>query len=418
MNILIYGLNYTPEPTGIGKYTGEMGAWLVERGHSVDAIVAPPYYPQWKVSPDYKGKGFVAESLSGVRVYRAPLFVPSATTISARNRILHETSFSATSLRYWLPRLLREQSYDVVIATCPPVQIGLYPWLYSRLRKVPFVFHVLDLQVDVAVRLGMLKANRAVRVLYEVENFMLGAATRVSTITEAMRRRIVEKGISEERTWLFPNWADTDSVRPMQRDNEVRREFGVGPHEVLALYAGNMGEKQGLDLVLDAADQVRKRKEIQFIMVGAGAAQERLERAARDRKLDNVRFFPVQPLERLPLMLAAGDIHLVVQRREAADLVMPSKLTNILAAGRPSVATADPDTALYQVLNEHSCGITTTPGDLGELVAGIVALAEDAKTRQQLGWNARQYAEYYLDKDKILLEFERKLQELVSAGVK
>jgi colanic acid biosynthesis glycosyl transferase WcaI len=412
LRLLIYGLNYDPEPTGIGKYSGEMGAWLAGRGHTVDAIVAPPYYPQWEVLPGYSNEGFTSENISGVRVHRAPLFVPPAGGVSALKRIVHETSFSATSSRYWLPRLLQKRRYDAVIAVCQPVQIGVYPWIYRRLRGVPFVFHVQDLQVDVAVRLGMLKNARMARALYKIENAMLKAATRVSTITETMRRRVVEKGVPEHKTWLFPNWSDVEFVRPLPRDNEVRREFGAGPEDVLVLYAGNMGEKQGLDLVLDAADELRERPKLKFAMVGSGAARERLERSTLQRRLSNVRFFPLQPLERLPHMLAAGDIHLVVQRREAADLVMPSKLTNILAAGRPSVATADPGTTLYDVLNDHRCGVTTAPGDVKGLVAGIVGLLENDKERELLGRNARRYAESYLSRDQILAQFESRLQSL------
>jgi colanic acid biosynthesis glycosyl transferase WcaI len=139
-----------------------------------------------------------------------------------------------------------------------------------------------------------------------------------------------------------------------------------------------------------------------------------LEKAAISRGLTNVQFYPAHPLEQLPLMLAAGDVHLVVQRREAADLVMPSKLTNILAAGRPSVATADPGTALHTVLSDYDCGITTTPGDVEELIAGIVELAKNAKVREQLGHNARHYAESHLDKEKILTQFEIEVRELVN----
>jgi colanic acid biosynthesis glycosyl transferase WcaI len=174
-----------------------------------------------------------------------------------------------------------------------------------------------------------------------------------------------------------------------------------------------MGEKQGLELVLEAADRLTQRAEIQFVMVGGGAARKRLERAARQRRLDNVRFFPVQPLDRLPLMLAAGDIHLVVQRREVADLVMPSKLTNILAAGRPSIATVDPGTTISEVLNGHDCGVTVPPESATELASGIVALAEDAGMRERLGRNARRYAESYLKKDSILVGFEGRLRSLV-----
>ena len=184
----------------------------------------------------------------------------------------------------------------------------------------------------------------------------------------------------------------------------------------MVLYAGNIGEKQGLDLVLEAADRLRTRAEIKFAMVGTGAARARLEQVAKRRGLENLRFLPVQPLERLPLMLAAGDIHLIVQRREAADLVMPSKLTNILAAGRPGVATAEPGTALHDVLNEYDCGITTTPGDAEALTEAIVTLAGDERTRERLGQNARGYAEAHLDKDTILSGFEEKLRELVQGG--
>jgi len=274
--------------------------------------------------------------------------------------------------------------------------------------------HIQDFEVDAALHLGILKGwERLWSLLHRVEYFLMRGVDRVSTISEKMRRRVVEKGICEDRTRLFPNWADDELVRPMQRDNEVRREFGVGSNDVLVLYAGNMGEKQGLDWVLDAAERLRERTSIRFVMVGDGAAQKRLKRVASERKLHNVCFFPVQSVERLPLMLAAGDIHLVVQRREVADLAMPSKLTNILAAGRASVATADTGTAIYEVLGRHQCGITTTPADVRELAAGIVGLAEDAKTRERLGKNARRYAEAYLAKDKILPQFESKLQELV-----
>jgi colanic acid biosynthesis glycosyl transferase WcaI len=253
------------------------------------------------------------------------------------------------------------------------------------------------------------------RLAYKVEYLVMRGLDKISTISEMMRRRVVKKGIQEDDVYLFSNWADTDFVRPLNRNDEVRREFGAGPDDVLVLYAGNMGEKQGLDLVLNVAERLKDREEIRFAMVGAGAARERLERVARDRNLRNLRFFPVQSLERLPLMLAAGDIHLVVQRREAADLVMPSKLTNILAAGRPTIATVDPGTAVYDVLEGHDCGLATPPDDATELTRGIVALAEDAEFRGRLGRNARRYAETYLQKEPILSGFETEIRRLVNS---
>jgi colanic acid biosynthesis glycosyl transferase WcaI len=412
LKILIYGINYTPEILGAGKYTGEMGQWLATRGHHVRVVTTPPYYPAWRVEEGYSAREYRRQPVSGVDVWRCPLWVPDKP--SGFKRLLHLASFAASSF----PVMLRQALWrpDVVVLIEPTLFCAPSAWLTARLCAARRWLHIQDLELDAATGLGMLSIGHVRRAMYGVERSLLRGAQRVSTITEAMRSKVMDKGVPERRTWLLPNWSDIEFVRPTQRDNEVRKEFGAGPGDVLVLYAGNMGEKQGLDLILDAADQLKEQRHIKFAMVGTGTTRDRLQRTAARRGLANVRFFPAQPLERLPLMLAAGDIHLVVQRREAADLVMPSKLTNILAAGRPSVATADPGTALYAVLNHHDCGITTTPGNVQEVVASVVMLAEDTTMRERLGRNARCYAESHLDKEKILTLFESNMRELVRSG--
>jgi colanic acid biosynthesis glycosyl transferase WcaI len=412
MKILIHGINYAPERTGIGKYTGEMSEWLAARDHKVRVVTAPPYYPVWQVGEGYSAWAYRRERRAGVAVWRCPLWVPVRPT--GIERLLHLASFAASSF----PVMLRQALWrpDVVMVIEPPLFCALQAWMSARLCGAKTLLHIQDFELDAAMSLGMLGKGSVQHILYKVEKFLMQGAARVSAISGEMRRRVVEKGIPKDRTWLFPNWSDVGFVRPMPRDNEVRWELGARPDDVLVLHTGNMGEKQGLDLVLDAADRLRDLREIKFAMIGDGVSRESLMKAVKLRRLGNVCFFPVQPLERLPLMLAAGDIHLVVQRREAASLVMPSKLTNILAAGRPSVATAEPRTALYDVLKEYDCGLVTAPGNAKELAAGIVALAGNPRERERLGQNARQYAESYLNKDKILSEFESRLQELVKEG--
>jgi colanic acid biosynthesis glycosyl transferase WcaI len=409
MNILIYSLNYAPEPTGIGKYSGEMAEWLAARGHAVEVICGLPHYPQWQVAAGYDGFRYRSETLAGVRVHRARHYVPAADRLRARTRIFLETSFTWGAARFWLPRFFSHQKPDVVIAVMPPMQIGIWPILYSWVRGVPWVLHVQDLQLDAALRLQMLPGGMIGRALYRIESYLLCHATRVSTITEAMRQRIIVKGTAVGKTWLFPNWADIRAVQPGPRINAFRDALGYGPEVVLVLYAGNMGQKQGLEMVLEAAHRCVGEPHLQFVMAGDGGARRHLEALAAEMGLGNLRFIPVQPIDRLSEMLAAGDIHLVVQRRDAADLVMPSKLTNILAAGRVCVATADPDTALHDVVAGAETGLVTPPDDAVALAAAIKHLADDADLRESCGRRARAYAEQFLDRDHIMATFEADL---------
>lgn len=414
MKILLHGINYGPEVAGIGKYTGELGAWLAARGHEVRVVTAPPYYPQWRVGEGYSARSYRCEWVDGAVVWRCPLWVPARP--SGAKRMLHLASFAASSLPVVLWQAARWRP-DVIFTVAPSLMCAPHMFLAARVGGSRTWLHVQDFELDAALDLlpglGALGGKRLRRALYGIERSLFRGADVVSTITGAMARRVVEKGVSAPDVRVFPNWSDVERVRPMPPDQELRREFGAAPDDVLVLYAGNMGEKQGLEVVLDAAESLRSRLEIKFAMVGAGAARERLEAEAARRDLRNVQFFPLRPVEELPSLLAAGDVHLVVQRREAADLVMPSKLTNILAAGRPGVATADPGTELYRILTEHGCGVVTPPESAEELAGAVERLADDAPERARLGRNARRYAEVCLDRERILSEFERQLHELV-----
>ena len=419
MRIAIYSINYAPEPTSTGKYTGEMASWFAQRGHHVHVVAPLPHYPQWRIYNEYKGKGFLGfhrENLDGVEVMRCPLYVPSSGRVTAKTRIAYETTFCLSAGRYFLPRCLPTGSrphYDVVIAVCPPVQTAVYPWLLQLTHRVPWVFHIQDLQVDAAIRLGILRNRRLASVMSKIESFFLRRATRVSTITEPMRQRIVQRGVPQERTLLLPNWANLDVVKPTDTNNFFRHQLGFSSDDMVLMYAGNMGQKQGLEGLLSAIDRLRNDKRLRFILVGSGVARTQIESSAAKMGLidqGNLTLLPVQPIEKLSSMLAVADVHLIIQRQEAADLVMPSKLTNILAAGRPTIATADPETALGQLIENEHIGLACKPNCTEALVAAIQQLAGNTQLRRQMGYNARRYAEMALSQDLILSRFESQLQ--------
>lgn len=402
MRLLIHGINYAPELAGIGRYTGEMGAWLAARGHKVTVLAAPPYYPEWRVHTAYRNRGWWRERRDGVEVLRAPLYVP--TRVTGKSRLLHELSFGISCF-YWWPHLFR-QRWDAVLAVCPLLQSGLLPALLAQHQKIPFIFHIQDLQVDAARELGILQQHGLFAFLEKLERFLLLRAGAVTTISKAMTARLRRKGVPASNLHLLPNWANLESIFPRPRDNQLRRQLGFKAEEKIVLYAGNLGEKQGLEIILESARLTRKEPSIRYVIAGEGAAKSRMMALARRQALNSVIFLPLQSEAHFPSLMAAGDIHLVVQKRKASDLVMPSKLTNILAAGRPFIATALPGTELAQVSVDSQAGLLVPPEDGQALAQAILKLAADEKTRFQMGVKARQYAETRLGREPILLGLE------------
>jgi len=408
VRLLIHGMNYAPELLGIGRYTGELGTYLAARAHQVTVLTAAPYYPQWRVQEDYRPQRWRREWLDGVEVLRAPQYVPGR--VSGLGRLLQECSFDASCL-YWWSTCLLERPWDAMVAVCPPMTSGLVPGLLARRLGIPLVIHVQDLQLDAARELGILRQPLLLEVLTWLELRLLRQARKVTTISRSMAARLAAKGVAASRLQVLPNWADLDKVRPGPRLNALRRELGL-TSETVVLYAGNLGEKQGLEVILEAAALTRSKPSIRYLIAGEGAARERIKLRAQDLGLDNVTFLPLQLNSRLPLLLAAADLHLVVQRREAADLVMPSKLTNIMAAGRPFIATAARATELGRVTTESRAGLLVPPEDGRALAQAVLALAQDPGARKEMGIRARRYAEAFWDRERILGQWEELLKGL------
>ncbi|WP_020605118.1 WcaI family glycosyltransferase [Spirosoma spitsbergense] len=411
MRILIYGINYAPELTGIGKYTGDMAAWLAQQGETVEVITTMPYYPEWAVHASHRGKWWHTEQLAGVRVHRCPFYVPG--NVTSLKRILHEFSFVLSSLVYWLPVFFGKR-YDVVICLSPPFHLGLLPVFYSKLRRVPLWCHIQDLQIDMAKELGMLKNKRFLDIMFRVEQFILKHCTVVSTISEGMVRKVTQKNVIQQECVLFPNWVDGTLVKPLSSAQSLRAELGLQSTDKAVLYSGSLGEKQGLEIIIEAAKSFVSQPEVKFLIFGSGGGKGKLETLVRDYGLTNVRFYPLQPAEKLSALLATADIHLVLQKKSASDLVLPSKLTGILAAGGCALVSAVPGTTLFDVVSTHNMGILIEPESAEKLVTTIrESLVSDLTPYRA---NARRYAEKFLNREVILNGFEQHLREVTKKG--
>ena len=406
MRLLIYGLNHAPEPTGIGKYTGELVAWLAARGHDLRVIAAPPYYPDWRIAADHSAWLWQRERRDGALVLRSPLYVPRQPR--GATRLVHLASFAATSLPValfeavaWRPQL--------VFTVAPALASAPGALLAARLCGAKAWLHIQDFEVDAAFSLGLLSGGGWQRAVLGGEAALLRRFDRVSTIAEAMVERLAAKGVPSDRRSLFRNWVDCQAIRPLDGASKLRAELGLDGTTV-ALYAGAMGEKQGVETLIELAGPLAAAG-VALVLAGAGAARPRLEAALAGRP--GVHLLPVQPAERLNELLNLADIHLLPQRADAADLVMPSKLTGMLASGRPVVAGAAPGTELYRAI--EGSGITVPPGDGAAMTDAVLALARDPQRRLTLGAAARARALAEWDRDAILGAVERQMRVLVDA---
>lgn len=403
MRLLVYSMNYAPEIIGTGKYSGEMSEWLAGSGVDVRVIAAPPYYPEWRIQSAYRSWSYKKESIRGVSVWRCPVWVPGKPT--GLKRILCLTSFAISSfpialrLGFWRP--------DVVLVVEPPIACIPGALLAGRIGRSKLWLHVQDFEVDAAFDLGLIKSGSGKKLLTCLEAWLMSKFDRVSSISTRMCERLSRKGVREDKQLLVRNWIDAAQFVPIGRDEAFRREVGIPKERSVALYSGNMGQKQGLETVIEAARLLRN-EEIVFVMCGDGAARPRLMELGTDLK--NICWLPLQPDDKFRKLLDLADIHLLPQRADVADLVMPSKLGAMLASRRPVVAMARAGTEVAEVVGRR--GVVVEPEDADAFAQAIKALALDQGKRDELGRLGRVYAEEVLDKEHILRKLLNELSKL------
>jgi colanic acid biosynthesis glycosyl transferase WcaI len=406
MRILIYGLNFTPELTGIGKYTGELAEYLVKQRHCIRVVTSPPYYPQWRISQRYSSYYYHHEKYNDIDVYRCPLWVPRVQT--GLNRILHLISFAISSIPVALYNVTWKP--DVVLTIAPALFSAPVGLLTARIAGAKSWLHIQDFEIDAALGLGMLSAGTFLhKFIQALETWLYCRFDRVSTISPRMMERLWEKGVSKRKSYLFPNWIDAQSIYPLSKPGAYRKELGFVNSEVVVQYAGNMGAKHGLDVLIEAARCLQEVAHIKLVLCGDGTAREDLQERAKG--MSNVHFMPLQPRERLNELLNFADIHVLPQRADAADLVMPSKLTGMMASGKSVVATAAPGTQVAKAVN--GAGLVVPPEDPAALAKAIKQLAGDPGLREKLGAKGRAYAVQHWGKEKVLADFQAQLDHLI-----
>jgi colanic acid biosynthesis glycosyl transferase WcaI len=394
MRVIVWGINYAPEFIGIAPQNVALCEFLAEQGHDVEMVTTFPYYPAWRKRPEDRGRLYRTDVVNGVRVRRCWHFVPAQ--VSRLKRILHEGTFVATSML----RALFLRRPDVFVVVSPPLLLGVAAWLVGKVKGAPFVFHVQDLQPDAAVGLGMLKPSAFTRALYGIEAFAYRQAARVSGITRGMLRTFQEKGVAAEKQVYFPNTIDLKGDGPEPDRGDFRKRHGFPEGEFLAVYAGNLGVKQGLEILLETAALLRDRA-IRFIICGDGAQRETLAARATEMRLPNFSLLPLQSDRDYAALLRDAGVCFITQQAGAGNAFFPSKLLALLAKAKPVVTVASPESDLVLALAEGNFGVNVPPGRPEELASVLEELAKDPARLAEYGAAGRRYVEQF-EKSRVL----------------
>jgi colanic acid biosynthesis glycosyl transferase WcaI len=295
---------------------------------------------------------------------------------------------------------------DLVLAVSPPLQAGLAGCVLSWLKAAPLVLQVQDLIPDLAIALGMLRNPWAIRLARKLEGFVYRQSDSVLVICEGFAANLRSKGVPDSKIHQIPHWVDTLSIRPEPPLDHSRRACQIDDSAFLVLHTGNLGAKQKLENVLEAANCLRDLPDVHFCFVGEGTEKTRLEHHARHLGLSNVRFLPLMPRESLPGLLAAADALLLNQAARVVDMVIPSKLLTYLAAGRPVVAAVPPASEAGHCLARAGGGLVGEPENPAQLAAAVRLLYEHRDRARRMGLAARRFAEMHFASDQILPRYE------------
>jgi colanic acid biosynthesis glycosyl transferase WcaI len=311
-----------------------------------------------------------------------------------------------------LQEALRGPRPDLVLCMTDPPMVGDVALVVARRFRAPLLVISEDVFPEIATKLRRLENPVLVGVLRQLVRLYLKRADRVVAIGETMRRRLEAKGAPGERLRVIPNWIDTNAITPREHENEWRRSQKLGGTFVV-MHSGNVGHAQDLDALVRATTFLRDLDDLRVVIIGFGARHAEVLALAARLEAHRVRFLPYQPREVLPLSLAAGNLHFVGLARGLSGYVVPSRLYGILAAGRPVIVSADPDSETAQVVSEVGCGVVLPPGR-PELVAEVIRDAHDGRLDlEEMGRRGREYVTAEADRAVAVGRYRTVLRELV-----
>ncbi|MGH2757179.1 MAG: glycosyltransferase family 4 protein [Actinomycetota bacterium] len=404
MKLAVLTPHFAPDVAPTGAVVTRIVEELAVRGHRIEVYTSLPWYRGHRIESGYEGRLTRREDLPWGSVTRIhPFPAPDKRALVLRGAAFGAFTTLVTAIAS------RGGDLDGVLAVSPPLPLGFAGARVAKARRAPFVFNIQDVFPDVVIELGFLKNPLLIAAARRLERYCYRRADAITVLSEELRENVVAKVDDSAKVRVIPNFVDTDVIAPTERDNAYRAEFGLTGKKVV-MYAGNVGLSQPVDLLLDAATALAYEPDLVFVINGAGARRAELERRARD--MTNVVFVDMQPIERLPEVLAAADIHVVALKRGLARASVPSKSYSILAAGRPLIASVDDSSAVAEMISGAGAGIAVPPEDAEAFTKAVRKLLDDPDEAERMGRAGRTFVESTASPAAIAGAYEQLFAEL------
>lgn len=403
MRILMLAHFYPPEMGGAGARLHGLARWLTQYGHDVTVITGFPNYPTGIIPEQYRGKAWTREELDGVEVIRT--WVYASPKRGGFHRLANYLSFVVSSA---LVGAFATKQFDVVLASSPPLFIGIAGLFLARLRRAPLVFDVRDIWPELAVEAGEFKATSPMVVWGErLEKFLYQQASQITVVTRRKERKLLDKGVPAHKLNIVSNGVDLDVLQPRYLE-DWRQKLNL-ENKFVAVYAGLLGIFQGVDVIVNAAKLLRDHSNIHFVIVGDGVKRAELEAEASTHGLTNVTFVPPQPREAIPDILNAANLALVPLVNEQLVDAVPSKLLEAWGCRRPVLLMAGGEAR--RLMEDSGGGRVIAPGSAAELADTLVELAA-ASPAELDGYAERgfAYVAENFDRPKLARQMETVLQ--------
>lgn len=404
MKIQVLCPHFEPDSAPTGEFMSAIVNNLGEMGHELHVVTALPWYRNHAIEQGWEGSMIQVEQRSWGQIARVNPFPTDKTNIAAR-----AAAFGAFTGIGLISAVTDRFDPDVVFAMSPPLSLGLAGWVAAKRRGVPFVFNIQDVFPDVAIETGTISSPRVIKAAKRLEKLVYDKADVVTVLSEEMQRNV--EGKTDSQTEIIPNFVDISTFEPQPKENSYRDEYGLNGKRIV-MYCGNVGFSQSIELLADAAREMSDIEDLVFVVNGGGSAIGEVHRRAEG--LDNFRVIPYQPVERVPEVLAAADLHVIPLRQGLAWSSVPSKLYKILAVERPVIASVDEGTEVGRVVVDAGAGYSVPPDDAAPLVEALRKMLASDEQMAEMGSKGRAWVEEWTTPRKAAEQYEAVFERLCS----